>query len=60
MLYACRFGRHASRWMPIEQAWTLHDLLSRPDYVIPGVPLVAAVARGSQFRDRFLTHLDAD
>jgi hypothetical protein len=42
------------RWVRICEGWSLHDTLSRADFVIPGIPMLAAVARGTHYRDRFL------
>lgn len=51
---AHRFGDRASRWVPVQESWSLHNTLSQPDFVVPGVPIFAAVAKGTQFRQQFL------
>jgi hypothetical protein len=38
----------------VKERWTLRDALSRPDHVVPGVPAFFVLAKGSDFRQRFL------
>lgn len=56
---ACRYGEKASRWVRVKEDWTLHDVLSQKDMVVPGIPMFAAVARGTEFRQRFLRQNDS-
>ena len=49
-----RYGSRAARWVPVRQQATLREVLQRPDYIIPGVPVFFVVAKGTPFRDRFL------
>jgi hypothetical protein len=37
------------------QGQTLGEVLSRPDYVVPGIPVFFVVAKGSLFAERFLS-----
>lgn len=49
-----RYGKQAATWQLVDQSLTLGEILSRPDYVVPGVPLFFAVAKGTEYRTRFL------
>lgn len=49
-----RYGPKAAAWVRVQEGWTLRDALARPDHVIPGVPAFFVLARGSDFRERFL------
>lgn len=49
-----RYGPKAAAWVRVQQGWTLRDALARPDHVIPGVPAFFVLAKGTEFRDRFL------
>ncbi|KAJ9516376.1 hypothetical protein QJQ45_011032 [Haematococcus lacustris] len=49
-----RYGANASKWVVCRESWTVRELLSRPDHVVPGVPLLFALAKGSAYRQRFL------
>lgn len=49
-----RFGAKAATWKPVDQSLTLGQLLDKEEYVIPGIPLLFAVAKGTEFRARFL------
>ncbi|GFH20093.1 structural maintenance of chromosomes protein, partial [Haematococcus lacustris] len=48
------YGANASKWVVCRESWTVRELLSRPDHVVPGVPLLFALAKGSAYRQRFL------
>ncbi|KAF5838388.1 hypothetical protein DUNSADRAFT_2924 [Dunaliella salina] len=48
-----RYGPGAPQWVEVNEQWTLQDLLSRPDYIVPGAPLLWVVARGSDYHKRF-------
>lgn len=39
----------------LHQGQTLGEILARPDYVVPGIPVFFVVSKGSQFADRFLS-----
>ena len=49
-----RYGPNAAAWVRVKERWTLRDALSRPDHVVPGVPAFFVLAKGSDFRQRFL------
>lgn len=49
-----RYGKNASGWVKLRQSITLGEALSRPDYVVPGVPVFFVVAKGTAYRERFL------
>jgi hypothetical protein len=51
-----RYGDTAAAWRLLDTSLTLGQLLSRDDYVVPGMPLLFGVASGTEYRDRFLTH----
>jgi hypothetical protein len=50
----CRYGPGAPRWREIKEHWTLTELLSQPDYVVPGAPLLMVVSRGSDYHSRLI------
>ena len=50
-----RYGAKAARWVQIPEAELLGEVLSRVDYVVPGVPVFFVVATASNFRERFLS-----
>ncbi len=54
-MYFSRYGEKAARWQAADPSLTLGQLLSKPDYVIPGLPLLFAVAKGTEYRTRFLS-----
>ena len=49
-----RYGPKASQWRQLRETSLLGEVLSRADYVIPGIPVFFVVAKGSQYRERFL------
>ena len=49
-----RYGSKAADWQRVREQQTLGSLLSRADYVVPGVPLLFVTAKGTDFRERFL------
>lgn len=49
------YGRKAARWRRLREDITLAQLLAKKDYVVPGVPVVFVVARGTAYYDRFLS-----
>lgn len=49
-----RYGKDSSGWVRLKQSSTLGEALSRPDYVVPGVPVFFVVAKGTEYRERFL------
>jgi len=51
-----RYGTKSARWVRVAEEDALGQVLQRPDYVIPGVPVLFVVASGTQFRDRFLAN----
>lgn len=48
------YGKAAARWRRLREDISLGELLARHDYVVPGVPVVFVVARGTAYYDRFL------
>ena len=50
-----RYGPKASRWCKVDESSLLGELLSQPDYVIPGIPVFFIVSKGSDYRERFLS-----
>lgn len=50
-----RYGNEAAKWVSVPTSSTLKALLQRDDCVIPGVPVFWVVARGSTYRERFLS-----
>ena len=49
-----RYGPRAARWVRAAECDTLHAILTAPDCVIPGVPVLFVLAVGTAFRQRFL------
>lgn len=50
-----RYGPCASKWCRVKESKLLGELLSQPDYVIPGIPVFFIVSRGTDYRERFLS-----
>jgi len=48
-----RYGPEASRWEEVDERQRLSQLLTRPDYVVPGAPLLWVVACGTDYAKRF-------
>ncbi|KAG1680398.1 hypothetical protein FOA52_015489 [Chlamydomonas sp. UWO 241] len=51
-----RYGETAATWRLLDTSLTLGQLLSREDYVVPGMPLLFAVSSGTEYKERFLNH----
>lgn len=49
-----RYGAGAAHWERVAESITLADLLALPDLVIPGIPVLFVLAKGTSFRERFL------
>lgn len=49
-----RYGPNAAGWVRVSEGWTLRDALAREDHIIPGIPAFFVLAKGSDFRQRFL------
>ena len=49
-----RYGPKAAKWKLVDESLRLGELLALEEYVIPGIPLFFAVARGSVYREKFL------
>ncbi len=52
------YGNKAARWRRIQEGVTLQGLLGREDYVVPGIPVVFVVARGTPYYDQFIQQVD--
>lgn len=50
-----RYGPHASKWRKVDESKLLGELLSQPDYVIPGIPVFFIVSKRTDYRERFLS-----
>lgn len=50
-----RYGPCASKWCRVKESKLLGELLSQPDYVIPGIPVFFIVSGGTDYRERFLS-----
>lgn len=50
-----RYGPKASSWQLADETLLLGEILSKPEYVIPGVPVFFVVAKGTDYRERFLS-----
>lgn len=49
-----RYGPNTAGWVRVQEGWSLADVLARPDHIIPGVPAFFVLAKGTDFRQRFL------
>lgn len=49
-----KYGDRAARWKQLDPGMTLQQVLSSPDYVIPGVPLFFVLAKGTPYYKRFI------
>ena len=49
-----RYGPRAAQWTPVEEGDSLKDILGRPDYIVPGIPVFFVLVKGSDFQSRFL------
>lgn len=49
-----RYGPKAAAWVRVKESWTLRDVLARPDHIVPGVPTFFVLAKGTDFKERFL------
>ncbi|CAM6106306.1 unnamed protein product [Calypogeia fissa] len=47
-------GLKDPRWVKVDEKMTLHDVLTHPNHIIPGVPAFYGVASGTSFREKFL------
>ncbi|MEW5307249.1 MAG: hypothetical protein WDW36_009657 [Sanguina aurantia] len=54
-----RFGEGASTWQQVPESCTLHEVLTRPDHIIPGIPLFFVLAKGTAYRTKFLESTSA-
>ena len=50
-----RYGPRASKWCHVNEKSLLGEVLSRPDYVIPGIPVFFVIPKNSDYRERFLS-----
>ncbi|KAA6430080.1 MAG: hypothetical protein FRX49_00511 [Trebouxia sp. A1-2] len=50
-----RYGPKASKWCQVSENLLLGEVLAKPDYVIPGIPVFFVVSKGSNYRERFLS-----
>ena len=50
-----RYGEKAAKWIQIDPSQSLQHILQRGDHVIPGIPTFFVVAKGTDFRERFLS-----
>jgi hypothetical protein len=49
-----RYGQHVSHWVPVDPKMSLREVLLQPDHVVPGLPLFWVLAKGTDYRQRFL------
>jgi hypothetical protein len=49
-----RYGPKAAKWVKVDEAVTLRQALTAPGHIVPGAPLFFVVARGTEYRERFL------
>lgn len=49
-----RYGQKATHWVPVQVQLSLREVLLRDDHIIPGLPLFWVVAKGTDYRQRFL------
>eukprot|EP00892_Ulva_mutabilis_P003530 jgi/Ulvmu1/1549/UM110_0012.1 len=53
-----KYGPKTSAMVPVPEDITFAELLTRPDHVMPGVPVLFVVPHGTAFYDRFLKSFD--
>jgi hypothetical protein len=49
-----RYGKKAAKWIKADESMTLKQILRQSHLVIPGIPAFFVVAKGTDFRERFL------
>lgn len=49
-----RYGKDVARWAKADEKKSLGEVLLAPDHIVAGVPLFWVVARGTEYRERFL------
>ena len=49
-----RYGEKAAKWIKAKESVSLREILLAANHVIPGIPAFFVVAKGTDFRDRFL------
>ncbi|BDA47917.1 Tetratricopeptide repeat protein 4 [Coccomyxa sp. Obi] len=49
------YGKHAAKWVRINEEHSLQTILHEPGHVIPGIPVFFVVASGTRYRDAFLS-----
>ena len=49
-----RYGKAAAKWERVDERKSLREALTAPGHVVPGLPLFWVVARGTEYRERFL------
>ena len=49
-----RYGPTAAKWIRVNEEWSLGELLSQPDHVAPGIPVMFVLAKGTPFKQQFL------
>ena len=50
-----RYGAAAAEWVKADENQALGEVLQHPGHVVAGVPLLWVVARGTEYKERFLT-----
>lgn len=53
-----RYGDKVSTMKPVDGGWTFQQLLSQPDHVMPGVPVLWVVSESTAFQKTFLERFD--
>ncbi len=49
------YGKHAAKWVRVNDEHNLQTILHEPGHVIPGIPVLFVVASGTRYRDAFLS-----
>jgi hypothetical protein len=49
-----RYGPAAARWARVDEGASLREVLTAPGHIVAGAPLFFVVARGTEYRERFL------
>lgn len=52
------YGDKAARWRRLHEGISLQALLDKEDYIVPGIPVVFVVARGTPYYDRFIEQVE--
>ena len=53
-----RYGNKAARWKALDEKLTLRQLLLVEDFIIPGVPVLFVLSRGTDYERAFVEQVE--